>query len=381
MTGFQTRRHSAGIALAARRRMCRASALCRGGAVCVLVLLFGGFSVFAAEVSTLKAGEAMVLFPAAAHQSKDGRQWVVPVHVWVYQPQHSQFRRQAIAELLKRRHGLNLTPANAVFFDPRVNLLLADNRGDRTVVIEVAGVRATLPPTSANGHSQSQVRIPVSAHTPEGARVAIRAVLPPADSRKIEVDAHLIGPTGLSVISDIDDTVKVTHVLNRRSLWEATFYQPFVAVAGMADAYQRLAARRATFHYVSSSPWHLTEPLLAFLRATDLPVSSISLKHVRLKDRTALNILKPGLETKPPAIEAILQRYPGRRFILIGDSGEDDPEVYAQALRRHPKQIARIFIRNITAAQRGDARFSKTFAGFEAERWVLFGDATAIEAQ
>ena len=185
----------------------------------------------------------------------------------------------------------------------------------------------------------------------------------------------------MSVISDIDDTVKVTHVLNRRNLWEATFYKPFAAVAGMADAYQRLAVRDATFHYVSSSPWHLTEPLLAFLGATGLPVSSISLKHARLKDRTALDILKPGRETKPPAIEAILQRYPERRFMLIGDSGEDDPEVYAQALRRHPKQITRIFIRNITAAQRGDARFSKTFAGLEAERWVLFEDATAITAQ
>ena len=335
----------------------------------------------AAEVSTLKADEAVVLFPAAAHRSEDGRHWVVPLHVWVYLPQQSQFRRKAIAELLKRRHGLDLTPANAVFFDPRVNLLLADNKSGRTVVVEVGGVRATLPPTSANGHSQSQVRIPVSAHTPEGARVTIRAVLPPADPRKIEASAHLSGPTGLSVISDIDDTVKVTDVLNRRRLWEATFYKPFAAVAGMADAYQRLAARGATFHYVSSSPWHLTEPLLVFLGTTGLPVSSISLKHARLKDRTALNILKPGRETKPPAIEAILQRYPERRFILIGDSGEDDPEVYAQALRRHPKQITRIFIRNITAAHRDDARFSKTFAGLEAEQWVLFEDATAIAAQ
>jgi phosphatidate phosphatase APP1 len=186
---------------------------------------------------------------------------------------------------------------------------------------------------------------------------------------------------GLSVISDIDDTVKVTHVLDRGRMWEATFYKPFETVAGMPAAYQRLAAKGAAFHYVSSSPWHLAEPLLGLLETSGLPVSSLSLKQIRLKDRTALNIVKPGRETKPPAIEAILTRYPGRQFILIGDSGEDDPEVYADALRRHPKQITRIFIRNITAAHRGDARFAKAFAGLEEARWVLSEDAATIEGQ
>ena len=141
----------------------------------------------------------------------------------------------------------------------------------------------------------------------------------------------------MSIISDIDDTVKITHVLDRRRMWEATFYKPFEAVDGMPAAYHRLAATGAAFHYVSSSPWHLAEPLLDFLDANGLPLSSIALKQVRLKDRTRLDILKPGRETKPPEIEAILTRYPGRRFILIGDSGEDDPEVYAEALRRHPR--------------------------------------------
>ena len=85
-----------------------------------------------------------------------------------------------------------------------------------------------------------------------------------------------------------------------------------------------------------------------------------------------------GRETKPPQIEAILTKYPGHRFILIGDSGEDDPEVYAEALHRHPAQIARIYIRNVTAARRDDARFAKAFAGVEAAQWVLFEDAGEI---
>ncbi len=141
------------------------------------------------------------------------------------------------------------------------------------------------------------------------------------------------------------------------------------------------AATGAPIHYVSSSPWHLAEPLLEFFTAKGLPLSSITLKHFRLKDLTALNILLPGRETKPPEIEAILTRYPGRRFILIGDSGEDDPEVYAEALRRHPKQIARIYIRNVTSGKRDDQRFVEAFAGIEPAQWVLFDDPGEIEAR
>jgi phosphatidate phosphatase APP1 len=337
--------------------------------------------VSAAEVSSLRPGEALMLLPTAAYRSEDGRQWVVPLHAWVYLPQNSQLRRGTIAELLKLRYGLDVTPASAPYFDTRVNLLLADNKRGRTIVVDVAGARVTLPPTEANGHTRTLVRIPVSATTPDGARLAIRAVFPPPESRKIETSAHLIGPAGLSIISDIDDTVKITHVLDRHRMWEATFYKPFEAVGGMPAAYHRLAATGAAFHYVSSSPWHLAGPLLDFLDANGLPLSSIALKQVRLKDRTKLDIVKPGRETKPPEIEAILTKYPGRRFILIGDSGEDDPEVYAEALHRHPAQIARIYIRNITAARRDDARFAKAFAGVEAAKWVLFEDPGEIEGQ
>src|SRR5262249_49507207 len=150
----------------------------------------------------------------------------------------------------------------------------------------------------------------------------------------------------------IDDTVKITHVLDRRSMLESTFYKQFEAADGMPAAYQRLAASGAAFHYVSSSPWHLSEPLLDFLAGSGLPLSSIALKQVRLKDADILNIFKPARETKPPEIEAILTNYPRRRFILIGDSGEDDPEVYAETLLRHPAQIARIYIRNVTSGHR-----------------------------
>jgi phosphatidate phosphatase APP1 len=348
----------------------------------LLIGLFpGDLTVSATDVSTLQPDEALVLLPAAAHRSQDGRQWVVPLHAWVYVPQNSHVRRAAIAKLLEVKYRLDVTPTSAPFFDARVNLLLADNKGGRTIVVDVAGTRVTLPPTGDNGHTRAEIGIPVTAATSEGAILTIRALLPASDLRTVETSAHLIGPTGLSIISDIDDTVKVTYVLDHRRMWESTFYKPFEAVHRMPDAYGKLSAKGAPIHYVSSSPWHLAEPLLEFLTATGLSLSSITLKHIRLKDETVLNIFRPGREIKPPEIEAILTRYPGRNFILIGDSGEDDPEVYAEALRGHSGQIAKIYIRNVTGAKRDDARFAEVFGGVEAARWALFDDPGEIEAQ
>jgi phosphatidate phosphatase APP1 len=334
----------------------------------------------AAEVSSVKRGEAVVLFPSAAHLSADANQWVVPLHAWVYVPQQSQVRRTAIARLFKLRYRLDVGADSAPHFDRRINLLLANNKRGRRIVVEIEGTRTVLVPTAANGHARGELRFKATRAPGQRPCVGARVILPGDDPRRIETTIELVAPSGLSVISDIDDTVKITHVAEPRRMWEATFYRPFEPVPGMAEAYRRLAAAGASFHFVSSSPWHLAEPLAEFLRAAGFPEATLSLKHMRLKDRSVVDIARPGRETKPPAIEAILARFPGRRFVLIGDSGEDDPEIYADALRRHPGQIQRIYIRNAGGASRLDTRLAHAFAGLDRSRWALFDDPREIAA-
>ena len=334
-----------------------------------------------ALTSDITQGERLVLFPAAASLAPGGQAWIIPVHAWVYVPQNSRIRRAAIAALLKAQHGLDVTKAAEPTFDERVNLLLADNKRGRRIVVEIAGVRHVLPATGPNGHAVTDIRVSGSPSSTPGQPTVIKAILPIGDTRVITTVIQFIPPKGLSVISDIDDTVKITHVTDRKRMWQSTFYAPFEAVPGMAEAYQRLAkANDASFHYLSSSPWHLAEPLLRFMADAALPLSSISLKHIRLKDRTALNIVSPGRHTKPPAIAQILAQFPERTFILIGDSGEDDPEVYAAAMRANPGRIAHIYIRNVTQARRDDVRFSATFAGIAPQHWNLFDDPGVIRA-
>jgi phosphatidate phosphatase APP1 len=110
----------------------------------------------------------------------------------------------------------------------------------------------------------------------------------------------------------------------------------------------------------------------------NFPKATFSLKDFRFRDETFFNLFKKGTETKPAQIEPILQRYPGRKFVLVGDSGEQDPEVYASIARKYPDQIARIYIRNVNGATASDQRFKNAFDGLDNSLWQLFADPSGL---
>jgi phosphatidate phosphatase APP1 len=81
----------------------------------------------------------------------------------------------------------------------------------------------------------------------------------------------LIGPKGLSVVSDIDDTIKISSVTVKEELMANTFFRPWRAVPGMAALYQQWGQEGAVFHYVSNSPWPLETVLEFFLSGKGSP--------------------------------------------------------------------------------------------------------------
>jgi Uncharacterized conserved protein (DUF2183) len=318
--------------------------------------------------------DVTVAFDTAAHLDVARQTWVVPLRAWTYRPQNSSVRKALIAKLFERTYGISLTPERAPVFDRRINLLLADNLRGQRPLLTVAQQGVALPPTGANGHTMLDWRMPVSAAAPAtGGSIPVEVAGAGQTGR-----VHLVPPTGVSIISDIDDTVKNSSVLDKAQLWRSTFYEPFRAVPGMADLLRRVGGAECAVHYVSSSPWHLYAPLREWLQADGFPVSALHLKHIRLKDRTVLDITKSPAETKPPVIAAILKQHPQRRFILIGDSGEKDPEVYGDAARRSPAQIARILIRRAPGDRTGTVRFADAFKGVSKDLWQVFDAPTEV---
>lgn len=143
------------------------------------------------------------------------------------------------------------------------------------------------------------------------------------------------------VISDIDDTIVASHVGNKvrmiltAVLSNARTRKPF---PGVAAFYRALHAGMNPFFYISKSPWNLYAPLLEYLEIQELPLGPLLLRDFGLR---------PEKEHKRKAIEDILATYPKLKFILIGDSGEEDPEIYSAVVHRHPDRIRAVYIRSV----------------------------------
>jgi phosphatidate phosphatase APP1 len=158
----------------------------------------------------------------------------------------------------------------------------------------------------------------------------------------------------------------------------------------MADLYRRIAGspdrserdakrperRSVAFHYVSLSPWQLAPLIDEFLAENAFPGGSLHLQAFRLQDGDLGDLLGDSREKKLAAIEPLLARWPRRKFVLIGDSGQCDPEAYGELARRHPQQIERVWIRETTS--RADARYDAAFTGVPRERWQLFADPAKL---
>lgn len=204
---------------------------------------------------------------------------------------------------------------------------------------------------------------------------------------------------GMGVISDIDDTIKHSKVLSYRAMIEHGFYKYYEPESGMINLYYHMRRSLQTmltapsgditwskpvFFYLSASPWQLVEPVSEFIKRF-FPSGELLLNHIKLNSFSGLRALASVANYKRDNVARILSKFPKRRFILIGDSGQKDPEAYAQVYRDHPDQVACIMIRKVEGtnarverSKNDAARFEKTFKGIPKEKWVTFSDTAQL---
>lgn len=189
------------------------------------------------------------------------------------------------------------------------------------------------------------------------------------------------GDDGIGVISDVDDTILHTgaqrlSVMVRDTLLGSSLTR--TAFAGAAELYRRLAREgddpaAVPFFYVSSSPWNLHDFLVAFLRHRAFPLGPLLLRDLFSDDPN-----RSHHEHKHERIAEVLALHPDRRFVLIGDSGQEDPAIYAEVVRRNPGRIAAIYIREVRL-DTGDGRVEAITSQWQQDvPFVVAADSAAV---
>jgi phosphatidate phosphatase APP1 len=288
--------------------------------------------------------------------------WQIPLRGWVHQ--NRRLPDRFISELGELTIGC--TDADNNRFNFRIDAFTDDSRHGQSVSIQFDNdnERHNFPISDHNGLIETAVNLSAAKAdallTQQNSRDGWLSFSVVSEGHRGNGRVALIGPRGVSLVSDIDDTIKVTEVPGDKDVvLKNTFCHDFVAVSGMSEKYRSLS--EASFHYVSGGPWQLYPPLSEFLSAQGFPVGTFHLnyfpKNFLAEDTRAL--LKDSIcgslgrtyDHKVEQITRLMQRYPEREFILVGDSGELDVEVYRRMRELFGGRVREIWIRDVVNDQ------------------------------
>jgi phosphatidate phosphatase APP1 len=158
------------------------------------------------------------------------------------------------------------------------------------------------------------------------------------------------------IISDIDDTIIKTSATDLLAMSRITFLNnartrlPFAGVAEFYKALQlgRNGKRNNPFFYVSSSPWNLYDLLKDFLDLNSIPAGPLLLRDFGLDPKASTG----HKDHKLKEIQQIMEAYPLLNFVLVGDSGQEDPGIYQEVVNRYPERILAVYIRDVMLPER-----------------------------
>lgn len=174
----------------------------------------------------------------------------------------------------------------------------------------------------------------------------------------VEADGQVFVPqpsAQFAVISDIDDTIiqtDATHLIRMARnvfLGNSRTRLPF---PGVSTFYRALldgphGNDLNPLFYVSSSPWNLYDLLVDFFHLQNIPLGPVLfLRDWGITDNEILPTRNRG--HKLGVIQTLLDFYQDLPFILIGDSGQEDPEIYQEVAASYPERVLAVYIRNVS---------------------------------
>jgi hypothetical protein len=172
--------------------------------------------------------------------------------------------------------------------------------------------------------------------------------------------AYLVPPRGTTIISDIDDILRITKIWDPKEGVLNSFTKAFVPWMNMPEIYAEWARSidDLHFHYLTTTPEQASRNYMAFTFAT-YPLGSFDTRPLNFSDVAATLSIRKHL------LDRIFGTYPRRKFILVGDTSNSDVmKAYPQLARDYPNMVQCIWLRN-TSSTDPSYRFPYNTSGFE----------------
>jgi hypothetical protein len=257
----------------------------------------------------------------------------------------------------------------------------------RTLNITIPNPSGTLTPTLGPSESNGvSSQIAITGDPPN-----LQPIQPYASAHfqpPVQMTTYFAPPvsSAWAIISDIDDTIKITKTTSPIGILRTTFADTPTPIDGMPELYKHIVSRLSpsqstdpvNYFYLSASPYNLYPFLRTFLR-TYYPPGQLILRDNSWMDLGGLlKSFTQGVQAyKVDRMEKIHSWLPKRKFLCIGDSTQSDPEAYAEMYHRYPGWIGAIFIRRVLDAgglgeKNKDERFEKAFKDVPKGVWLVF---------
>jgi phosphatidate phosphatase APP1 len=188
------------------------------------------------------------------------------------------------------------------------------------------------------------------------------------------------------IVSDIDDTVMVT-TLPRPLLaaWNTFVLDEHARtpVAGMSVLYERLVREHAgsPVIYLSTGAWNVAPTLTRFLSRNLYPAGALLLTDW---GPTHDRLFRSGKQHKRENLVRLAAEFPKLKWLLIGDDGQHDEELYGEFSRAHPTSVAAVCIRQLSPGQAvlaGSRRAHPDERGGGSTRWLYAPDGASLSEQ
>ncbi|KAM4055674.1 actin filament organization protein App1-like protein [Hirsutella rhossiliensis] len=321
------------------------------------------------------------LLDNTAFQSAPGAPWRAEFVAAVFE-RDDKGRLVDVVTGVARVTGLTDDAEERRTVEERVLPFLWDLCPARTIPALHQGQLLKLGPTDANGLSSNLLRVPSSVN---GSLVRTEAKVGGGDGAIPHMQTYYAGPDGWGVISDVDDTIKVTLTSDPVGILRESFVNPPSPIPGMPELYAEMRSflpEDTAWFYLSASPYNLY-PFLKQFRRQFYPPGTLILRDSSWKTVAGLlsALTLDTEEYKVDRMTKINSWLPRRRMIVIGDSTQSDPEAYGEIYRTVPGWIKLILIRKATDVaavgieEKNDPeRFERAFEDVPREAWHVFED-------